>query len=555
MSQPAPPAARLPKVALRRRLTTRVLLFLTLAMVPLGIIGVHQNQRLNTEVVRGSELSLLALTGRSASGEREVIQRTFGTAQSLSEIIDWVRAEPGRCTGYLNGVKGTDARFAFVGFIEPDLSVTCSTAGRALDLTQELDPAGLAAMADLMANPRESIEVNPLGPVSGQSVMILNYPRFLGAAFQGYVTISLPLDAVGGSVDFLGNAGPILTSLAQGRSRTFIDTSADGQRLAYAAVPLVPDVIYALGVWPADMLVRNTPWTPVANAVMPLVMWLASLSVAWFAIDRFVVSRINNLAGAMRDFSHHRRLPTDLDLSDVSSEMADLEQSFRRLAEDVLHEEAEQENRLREKSVLLKEVHHRVKNNLQIISSIMNMQIRKASAPETKRALAQVQDRIMGLSGVHRTLYQAENLTQVNAATLIERIIEQSQAIGSRNGVAVRFDLALDPVTVFPDQAVPLSMLVSEAVTNAMKYVDSAEPLIRVRLSVSADRHARLCIENRIAPAPSTESTEETGLGRQLIRAFAAQLNGTLTVSDGDGRYLLDLAFEVEPFKDHPPED
>ncbi|SMY10282.1 sensor histidine kinase [Flavimaricola marinus] len=562
------------KVALHRRLTARVLVFLTLAMVPLGVIGVHQNHRLNSEVERASELSLLALTERAASGERQVIQRAFGTAQSLSQIIDWVLEEPGRCTSYLNRLKGTDERFAFVGFIDTTGIVDCSTVGQRLDFSA--DPE----LAELMENPRENIEVNIASPGLGQSVMVLNYPRFQFGTFEGYVSISIPLSAVGESEDFLGNADPIelmtfnsrgellsaengretaqrllplganLFSMAQGQARAFIAESVEGEQLAYTVVPIVPDVVYALGVWPVGGIGSNSPYTPYVNAILPLIMWLASLLVAWFAIDRFVLLRINNLVRAMRDFSQKRTLPSSLNMANVSSELADLEKSFLSLAEDVLRDEAEQEDRLREKSVLLKEVHHRVKNNLQIISSIMNMQIRKAKAPETKVALSQVQDRIMGLSGVHRTLYQAENLTQVNAAALIERIIEQSQVIGKRDGATVDVELNLEPIVIFPDQAVPLSMLVSEALTNAMKYFDAANPKLKVSLTLGANKIAHLVIENNAGQIPQEPEDDSTGLGKQLIRAFTTQLNGRLEASDDGGRYRLDLTFEVEAFKE-----
>lgn len=233
-----------------------------------------------------------------------------------------------------------------------------------------------------------------------------------------------------------------------------------------------------------------------------------------------------------------------------------LETAFLGMAEDLLHDEAQQEARLREKSILLKEVHHRVKNNLQIISSIMNMQIRRADVPETKRALSQVQDRIMGLSGVHRTLYQATNLTQINAAHLIEQIVEQSRAIGGAGDAAVHTKMKLDPVIIYPDQAVPLSMLVAEALTNAMKYIGAVEdraPELSVTLSLDGGEVAYLSISNtRGSSAFNEKNVPSTGLGQQLISAFAAQLNGQLEIVEEPSRYEVKVTFKVEEFKEEP---
>lgn len=226
------------------------------------------------------------------------------------------------------------------------------------------------------------------------------------------------------------------------------------------------------------------------------------------------------------------------------------------MATDIVSDETRQKERLKEKTILLKEVHHRVKNNLQIISSIMNMQIRKSVEPETKRALTQVQDRILGLSGVHRTLYQAKNLTKVDAGALIDQLIQQSRAIGSADGKAVRIESDLDPVVIFPDQAVPLTMLVSETLTNGMKYVGGDDPAMSVSLKMTGDEEATIVVENTCCGSfyDPENKMPSTGLGRQLIRAFVSQLNGKLKVDEKLEHYRVEVSFKVESFKNETPD-
>ena len=89
---------------------------------------------------------------------------------------------------------------------------------------------------------------------------------------------------------------------------------------------------------------------------------------------------------------------------------------------------------------------------------------------ETRLALSQVQDRIMALSGVHRTLYEADNLTKIDAADLIGQIAHQTSALAQKTKSKFDVEMDLNPVLIFPDQAVPLSMLVAEMLTNAIKY-------------------------------------------------------------------------------------
>ncbi|WP_224825079.1 sensor histidine kinase [Cognatishimia sp. MH4019] len=568
------------RVAAHQRLTTRVLFFLTLALVPLGVIGVVQNQRLGMEAELRSDLSLRALTETAASGERQLIQRAFGATQALANSIESVLDDPEVCQNFLKRFLRSDEKFAFVGFIEPDGSSVCSTADMALDYSEE------ESFQKLLAEPKPTVDVLLDDPTTEMSVLTLTQPVFNGTGLKGFMLGALPLRDVVESEDFLGEANPVtlvtfnhegtllssesgrlqaerklpssfaLSELAHGESRTFTDTHMDGDELAYAVIPIVPDVVYALSSWNTDETYNDPDAAAWLNIALPFVMWLSSLLVAWFVIDRFVIARVTRLNKAMRRFSQERTVPEFGQNRGAPAELLMIEDGFRSLAEDLIQDEAEQEHRLREKSILLKEVHHRVKNNLQIISSIMNMQIRKARSPETKYALGQVQDRIMGLSGVHRTLYQAETLTQISAAKLIEQIVEQSQAIGTRDDRKVTLNLDLEPVIVFPDQAVPLAMLVSEALTNATKYLGAAEgetAHLSVHLSLSEEETARLFIENTRNPntvAAEAPDDLSTGLGQQLIRAFATQLNGEIEVHETPTSYAIETRFRVEDFRD-----
>lgn len=568
------------RVAWHKRLTTRVLFFLTLAMLPLGIISVLQNQRLSAEIEQKSELSLLALTEHAASGERQLFLRAVVAAQTLAAIGDDVFDDPRRCRATVEQFKRSNTSYAFVGFVGKDGISACSTANRVLDFSD------YPGFADLIAEPRPSVEVNLRAPGSGQSVVVVSHPYFDGTTLAGYASVSLSLRDLGQAADFLGQADPAaliafntagqlvlteaerlsvaqflprdlaLADLAHGQARTMIAAGLSGDEYVYSLVPIVPGMLYAMGVWPKERLAQIGNLSALADAGLSILMWLASLLVVWFIIHRLVIERVTFLSRAMQGFARDRRLPELSEKAGSSAEFSQLEEVLSTMAEVIVRDEAAQEDQLREKSVLLKEVHHRVKNNLQIISSIMNMQIRKARAHETKTALAQVQDRIMGLSGVHRTLYEATNLTEIDAAALIRQIVEQSRAIGEQTGKDLKVNLALDVVVVFPDQAVPLSMLVSEVLTNAMKYGGGPAPYLSIFLSLSGADRACLIVENSKAdpPSPNEAASEETstGLGHQLIQAFAIQLDGTVEIVETDKAYRLELSFDVDAFKEEP---
>ena len=201
----------------------------------------------------------------------------------------------------------------------------------------------------------------------------------------------------------------------QGRN-IFSAMSAAGHMRYYAVLPVVPGTVYALSVWPEDTPLLQTDLSSRASGLLPVAMWLASLVVAFWALNRLAIKHIRKLGRQMRRFARNRTLPQNALSGSVPTEIYNMEEAFVAMAESILRDEAALEDSLREKNILLKEVHHRVKNNLQLISSIMNMQIRKADSVESKRVLQRLQERILGLATIHKTLYLD---TDVSAATAV----------------------------------------------------------------------------------------------------------------------------------------
>ena len=158
-------------------------------------------------------------------------------------------------------------------------------------------------------------------------------------------------------------------------------TNGLGQRRAFAVVPILRGTVYAVGSWDAEAVLAEPIGRRVPPWVFPILMWAACLLVAYVAVHRLVIRHVAELRRQMREFADHRRLPGGALRPGAPAELAEMAGGFAAMAERILREDAETEDRLHEQKVLLREVHHRVKNNLQLISSIINMQI----APESTR--------------------------------------------------------------------------------------------------------------------------------------------------------------------------
>ena len=115
------------------------------------------------------------------------------------------------------------------------------------------------------------------------------------------------------------------------------------------------------------------------------------------------------------------------------------------------------EDTIHQKEVLLREVHHRVKNNLQLIASIMSMHLRKARTPETREVIKGLQDRVMSLATIHRELYQTVGVTDVHVDALLGSIARQVCALATGPGRRFETSLSFDSFEMTPDQVVPLS--------------------------------------------------------------------------------------------------
>jgi two-component sensor histidine kinase len=235
----------------------------------------------------------------------------------------------------------------------------------------------------------------------------------------------------------------------------------------------------------------------------------------------------------------------------------DIAQFWTFNADGVMRGEASLEDTIHQKEVLLREVHHRVKNNLQLIASIMNIQMRKAVAPESKALLRSLQDRIMSLATIHRGLYQTSGMADVRVDELLRDIVRQIVNLGSSTDRNFDVQVIADEVNLTPDQAVPLSLLLTEAMANAMKYAGAGPDgkiRINVRFTGKPDQTAMIEVENTLAlgveERARADAVDGTGLGDQLITAFSQQLGGKLERTLSEGSYRLSVSFTVRSLSD-----
>jgi PAS domain S-box-containing protein len=186
---------------------------------------------------------------------------------------------------------------------------------------------------------------------------------------------------------------------------------------------------------------------------------------------------------------------------------------------------------LKEKEILLREIHHRVKNNFQIIMSLLNLQTRQIGDAKTLDPFLSSRDRIRSMALVHEKLYRSSDLASIDFTDYIRSIVGELFQTYSIPDRSVGLEMTLDSVFVEIDQAVPCGLIINEIVTNSLKYAftpDTASPLISVVLRDGP--LVELCISDNGIGIPEGKGESAT-LGLRLVRMLAQQIDAQLEMT------------------------
>jgi PAS domain S-box-containing protein len=192
---------------------------------------------------------------------------------------------------------------------------------------------------------------------------------------------------------------------------------------------------------------------------------------------------------------------------------------------------------LREKEILLQEIHHRVKNNLAVISSLLRL--RSRSAPkETQRMFEDALDRIKAMATAHEKLYQSKNLATLDVRDYVESLVEHLFESTDNPGAGVTLNIEIEPLSFGLDTALPLGLLVTELVSNCLKHAFSENSKGKVEISlrsVGNELYELVVSDNGGGIAEWVDLQNPGSLGFDLVANFVRQLHGTIEITDRNG--------------------
>lgn len=521
---------RLDSVALRFGLV------LALALMPLGVMAMTQTRRLAAEVQARSESALANETLHAVAPHLAQINQARGAADVLAAL------DPATCADVLPRLARMPGMMVFAGLYDgtgrrlcgagdsPALLPPPTTAMPTVQLAR-LDPQGAVLLAlvprvvgggfaAVAARPRAI----PAGSVADFALLVVDGAEGVVTALPAVLTRTRALPATVPSQSAAPDGTPLIAQTMAGAER------------AVAVVELIESQLYAIGSRP--ILVKAQGGIPVAP------IWALSLLAAWSAAELLVTRHMRRLRAALLAFTGARGKP--LDLRRAAPELRDTAQAFQHMAQTMRDDKTRLKEAQAQKDALLREVHHRVKNNLQLIASIVNLQLRRTRTDEARKTLTSLQDRMHGLATIHDRIYQTTDLTDVAVHQVFPGIVDQILLRAGARDQGLRVETSFDAHDLPLDKAVPLALLLTEAVTNAVRYVtgvDDADPVLRVSLLRGSGDVVVLDICNTASSPTAAAITGDhgPGIGTQLLRGFAAQLGGTYDRSFADGLYRVTI--------------
>ncbi len=544
-----------------RTLKQGLILTVIVALVPFAIVSGLQG----AAVLDGTRALLVGRlkTAAQAIAERErdpfiIARHTLSTVATIPEIRDGGPT----CSDMLKSPVDVDT--GVIAYSRSDAS------GRPLCASLPFDPnqtfKGIAWWDEGVRATGFSVSNPVVGVLTKQPVIAVNLPIYTDGKQNGLVTASVSLKGVQRSLSravrgthavagIVSENGEILLSTGSLRfSKPVMDgsagplatlTASDGSRWHYAVTPLERRELFVLYAEPSSIIMAPTIRQLQVSLLLPLVAMLFASLAIWFGTDRWVVRWLRRLGELAGQFAAGKFGGDEESFRKAPQEVATLSDDLHAMARSIEARDAELIRALEIKTELTREIHHRVKNNLQIVMSLLTLQAARIDESDPAETLAQTRARIAALALIHRLMYQqeeSENPNQVGVENLLGELCQQLRT-SNRHHPNIELECDITPYTIGIDHAVPLALFVVEAITNAYRHAFDEEVPGIIKLTFEiVDGEALLSIADN---GRGFQDMEQPGrMGTDLMNAFAEQVGGRAMVESTPGKgTVVRLAF------------
>lgn len=308
-------------------------------------------------------------------------------------------------------------------------------------------------------------------------------------------------------------------------------------------VPLYAPDLYAVMSWAPERPLWQRVGGVAFSIAAPLLIWLLAIGAGWLAIEVFVARPLSSLEAAARGYARGEDVGDSPALLSAPSEIRSLRRTLAAMAKTLRGRELRLVEALAEERALLREVHHRVKNNLQMVASLLNIQSRAASDESESWGLARAHDRVQLLAVVHQRIYSSGELRDVRVDDIAAEVARQLLQSRGASAKEINLVMELGSARAGVDRAVPLAFLIGEGVSVALDALsDLGAVELKLMLQQDEDGVTRFAVDASV----DAQRARTPGPGARLIDAFARQLNATIG-RDPARPYMLWAVVPPEP--------
>jgi two-component sensor histidine kinase len=562
-------------------LTQRLVILFTFILLVPTVLNVFLAWDAFSENTKRAKLAVRQFAVLAATYERRFFDDTRRVLQRLANEQAIRNQEADRCARLLKQILENSREFSNLVYSGADGGPICWTADSIKGVPAQAQLQERTAIRDF------SLSDYMFTPDSPFPVIIATQPVFaddgrlkgvLSASIELYWLTTfvhearLPSDGVFFLLDsngnvlanralFFDNRNPALPKTGSGTARNETLRSAVGQdlvdevvgrrlvdfeaigndevRRVYSSVALPHGNVTVLFGVPAATALGWIEKDLVTRILSVCGIWWTGIAAAWLGTRLLITRWIMTLRRMAQALAGGNYAVADFNLNEAPSELRSLGETMVLMAGRIEAREEELSRSVQQKDILLKEIHHRVKNNLQIVSSLLNLHGKSVVEPNARNALDDVKMRVRALALVHRYLYEADDVRVVPLQMFMTELCRTlvNSLSDARRRVSLRVDIP--EMTIVSDWAVPVALLVTEAITNAMKHAfpDGRAGNIAVRLALNgATGQAVLTVsDDGVGPPLSDPDQPNRHLGLHLIQAFARQIGGDLAISGPPG--------------------
>lgn len=555
-------------------LRPRLVLIVGVAMLAPGALAVLQAVSSYHSSLRYLQQNLAQAAQLAANEEENMISASREILTSLAAHPDVRAAQGAACRRALQRAIGGLDQYAGASVVNAEGVMICASA----PMKSVLSVGDESWFRDVMSGDAFVVSDLVLSRWLGQWGMVTAVPLVDDAGvIKGAVALFIGLDWVtrryqratsadkaalalldskGDLISSEGEQSPLKEGLPRddlidghlhARTQTFTARGRDGTWRLYAISPLLDGRIFVILGTPVLSAMGPLALQVAWGVLTPILMWALAIAVVWFGIEHLVVRWITYLDRITSAYAAGRHSVRPERTVAAPAEIRSLGETFSRMADLISAREGELRESLAQKEILVREIHHRVKNNLQLVMSLLNLHARRIRDPRAEAAFAEARSRINALATLHRRLYESENLQQVDVRWFLEDLCAELRRGGLSGPRDIELTVQASDEVIGPDIAVPLGLLVTEAITNAYKHAFENVEHGLIEVAVRRDSADTLLLsvrDNGTGFDPATTDIEPGGLGRSLIDAFVRQLRGELEIRSDEGT-LVQVRFRA----------